>query len=122
MSDQEKDGRDLVSDETGSGTTDSPEDGSDVMPLTVIPSILRSPQSKTVMSGAPSITLTIPDSNHSIPNESAEERLRRRLRFLELRREHYNHMFNHTEVCHMASSDDPEDVETRRAHRDEDSM
>nr|XP_017108715.2 uncharacterized protein LOC108133351 [Drosophila bipectinata] len=112
MSDQERDGG--VSDSDSEETvapTESLDSSTAAMPLSGIPSILRSSQSKTVeVAEAPSITLTIPDSDQSPPNESPEERVRRRLRFLELRREHYNHMFSqNTEVCTMASSEELED-------------
>ncbi|XP_017077079.2 uncharacterized protein LOC108111931 [Drosophila eugracilis] len=62
--------------------------------------------SRPDLSNAPSIVISLPDSQRgSIPEETPEQRLRRRMRFLELRREHYNHL-HHSEQCNMTSTDD----------------
>jgi len=75
--------------------------------ISASPSILRPINTpRRDVSNAPSIVLSLPVTEmDNVPEETPEQRQRRRMRFLELRREHYNYM-HHSEQCNMSETDD----------------
>ncbi|XP_017059249.1 uncharacterized protein LOC108100035 [Drosophila ficusphila] len=76
----------------------------DTNAISISPSILRPINTpRPDLSNAPSVVLSLPEDS-GVSEETPEQRQRRRMRFLELRREHYNNM--HSEQCHMADYDD----------------
>ncbi|XP_039481830.1 uncharacterized protein LOC120445450 [Drosophila santomea] len=74
--------------------------------ITASPSILRTINTpRPDISNAPSVVISLPSSDtFVVTEETPEQRLRRRMRFLELRREHYNHII-HSEQCDMSDTD-----------------
>ncbi|XP_016990705.1 uncharacterized protein LOC108052740 [Drosophila rhopaloa] len=82
--------------------------------VSISPSILRPTNpSRHDLSNAPSIVISLPDAESDTNSEeTAEHRLRRRMRFLEMRREHYSNM--HSERCHMEHSEDEDHEEHKK--------
>ncbi|EDV58936.1 uncharacterized protein LOC6542733 [Drosophila erecta] len=85
--------------------------------ITESPSILRPINTpRPDISNGPSVVISLPSNDTFIvTDETPEQRLRRRMRFLELRREHYNHII-HSEQCDMSDTeDDAEDHAEKHA-------
>ncbi|XP_043662884.1 uncharacterized protein LOC122626624 [Drosophila teissieri] len=82
--------------------------------ITASPSILRPINtSRPDLSNAPSVVISLPSSDtFNVTEETPEQRLRRRMRFLELRREHYNHVI-HSEQCDMSDTDNEDHSENQ---------
>ncbi|XP_033173966.1 uncharacterized protein LOC117150920 [Drosophila mauritiana] len=80
--------------------------------ISASPSILRHPNApRPDISNVPSVVIALPSSETVVATEETpEERLRRRMRFLELRREHYNYV-SHSEQCNMADTEDEDHAE-----------
>ncbi|XP_017032809.1 uncharacterized protein [Drosophila kikkawai] len=91
--------------------SDNTLDGEEDPPLiSAAPSILRNvTASRQLLAEAASIVISLPDEDRpSSPDETPEQRHRRRIRFLEMRREHYSQMHQHTEQCTMSDDDQQE--------------
>ncbi|XP_020807008.1 uncharacterized protein LOC110183157 [Drosophila serrata] len=73
-------------------------------------SILRNATaSRQLLTESPSVVISLPDEDRdNLQNETPEQRHRRRIRFLEMRREHYSQMHQHTEQCTMSDDEEQE--------------
>ncbi|XP_017110316.1 uncharacterized protein LOC108134501 [Drosophila elegans] len=116
MSDKDKD---EVPEKLGDLRQDdpNPDDSIATGTVSISPSILRPINTpRPEISSAPSVIVSLPEiESENLAEETAEQRLRRRMRFLEMRREHYNNMLEHSERCHMESSED----EDHKDHEDQ---
>ncbi|XP_017015011.1 uncharacterized protein [Drosophila takahashii] len=82
--------------------------------ISASPSILRPINTpRPDISNAPSIVISLPETGmDNVAGETPEQRQRRRMRFLEMRREHYNHL-HHSEQCNMSETEDEDHAETQ---------
>ncbi|KAI8043674.1 uncharacterized protein LOC128263304 [Drosophila gunungcola] len=88
----------------------NPDDSIATGTVSISPSILRPINTpRPDISNAPSVVVSLPEvevESENLTEETAQQRLRRRMRFLEMRREHYNNMLENSEQCHMESTED----------------